>query len=986
MSPLALLGALVLGIVGGEMPRIVGEPWTIAGNPDLGAVGDPRQQPVDFAVWQAADGTWQLWSCIRHTKCGGKTRVFHRWEGASLDQRDWKPMGIAMQADPAIGEVAGGLQAPFVVRADGRFHLFYGDWEHIRRATSDDGKAFTRDPAGPLFDDGAGANTRDPMVLFADGRWHCFTCAHAGDAGAVSSRVSTDLVTWTDPQVVARGGAAGNGPSSAECPFVVCRKGFYYLFRTQKYGRDARTTVYRSRDPRDFGVDDDRCRIGTLPVAAPEIVAHEGRDYIVFLLPSLGGIQAARLAWEDDADGEPPTIPVGTDAFRMWDRWPVQRLGQRTVMRSTSDRRGGNESADASHFLYQENDDFNVALDVEGPGVLAFARYNHWHGSPWHYEVDGRDHIVQESTTANPTCRVPGSVFIPEALFPVPLASTWSTTKGADLTWVPIPFEKSFRMAYTRTHYGTGYFIYHQFARGARLSRPIAAWDGRSPPDRDVLDLLSRSGTDIAPPGDERSGSTIDLQGPATVRALTISAPRDRALDLGRARLRIRWDGRPERSVNVPVALFFGAGTLYNRDGREWMVKAFPMSVRFAADRVHLACYYPMPFFASARIELDGAEGLGAEMTVRTQPLADPPGHVGYFHATYRDIPVPERGLDLTLLDTQGIEGSGVWSGSFVGMSWIFSHRAVLGTLEGDPRFFFDEAQTPQAQGTGTEEWGGGGDYWGGRNMTLPFVGHPAGARSAKEAQAPEDLVNSAYRFLLADLMPFGRRAVIRLEHGGTNDSDEHYESAVYWYGLPEASLLPTDDLDVGDPESERAHRYASPQATEPYALTSRFEWGPDTLDGREVLPTVTDRGRRTTGTSEFTLRLDPRNVGVLLRRTLDYECPNQRAEVFVADEGSDDFRPAGVWYLAGANTCVFSNPREELGATEHHVQTSNRRFRDDEFLLPRDLTEGRRAIRVRVRFAPVDRTLFPGHPFPGERAWTEFRYRAYAIVTPRGP
>jgi hypothetical protein len=51
-------------------------------------------------------------------------------------------------------------------------------------------------------------------------------------------------------------------------------------------------------------------------------------------------------------------------------------------MRSTYDRRGGNESADASHFLYQERDDFNVNLDVEGPGVLYFARYNHWHGSP----------------------------------------------------------------------------------------------------------------------------------------------------------------------------------------------------------------------------------------------------------------------------------------------------------------------------------------------------------------------------------------------------------------------------------------------------------------------------------------------------------------------------------------------------------------------------------------------------------------------------
>ena len=123
---------------------------------------------------------------------------------------------------------------------------------------------------------------------------------------------------------------------------------------------------------------------------------------------------------------------------------------------------------------------------------------------------------------------------------------------------------------------------------------------------------------------------------------------------------------------------------------------------------------------------------------------------------------------------------------------------------------------------------------------------------------------------------------------------------------------------------------------------------------------------------------------GVVLRRTLDYAYPNQRAEVFVADAsaGSPDWKPAGVWYLAGSNTCVYSNPREELGATQHIVQTSNRRFRDDEFLIGRDLTKGRDKIRVRVKFTPVDRPLFPGWPMM-ETAWTEIGYDAYCYVLP---
>ena len=165
-------------------------------------------------------------------------------------------------------------------------------------------------------------------------------------------------------------------------------------------------------------------------------------------------------------------VPVGLDAYALWDRWPQQRIGVRAYMRSTYDRDGGNRTADASHFLYAERPDFNVALDVLGRGVLYFVRTNHWHGSPWHYEVDGIDNVVRETSTADPDHPTPDSVFEPAATFPPPLAWTWSTTKGADLNWVPIPFDRSLRLAYGRTFYGTGYYIHHQFAEGTPLSTP----------------------------------------------------------------------------------------------------------------------------------------------------------------------------------------------------------------------------------------------------------------------------------------------------------------------------------------------------------------------------------------------------------------------------------------------------------------------------------------------------------------------------------
>ena len=179
-----------------------------------------------------------------------------------------------------------------------------------------------------------------------------------------------------------------------------------------------------------------------------------------------------------------------------------------------------------------------------------------------------------------------------------------------------------------------------------------------------------------------------------------------------------------------------------------------------------------------------------------------------------RDHGKPEEGHDprAPSLDTRKQEGSSQWSGSLVGTSFIFSDKANLGTLEGDPRFFFDDSRTPQVQGTGTEEWGGGGDYWGGETMTLPFAGHPTGARKPEEARDKEDIIESAYRFLLADLMPFGKNARIQLEHGGADDSIEHYRTVTYWYGLPAPSMLKTDSLEIGDLTSETDHHYVSPK------------------------------------------------------------------------------------------------------------------------------------------------------------------------------
>jgi hypothetical protein len=292
---------------GPKQPRLSGDWWQIAGDPDLGELTNDKQQPVDFAIWQAADGTWQLWSCIRSTKEAGRTRLFYRWESRNLAEQNWNAAGIAMRAETKFGEKTGGLQAPFVFREQGRFVMFYGAWEQICSATSNNGKHFQRETNSEgkvtLFGEESG-NTRDPMVIRVGDVWHCYYTAHPQNKGADYCRTSPDLRKWSDSRIVAQGGQAGNGPYSAECPFVVeLEPGQFYLFRTQQYGRNAQTSVYFSRDPFDFGVNNDAGHfVCTLPVAAPELI-HEKNDwYIAALLPSLKGIQISRLVWDERSD------------------------------------------------------------------------------------------------------------------------------------------------------------------------------------------------------------------------------------------------------------------------------------------------------------------------------------------------------------------------------------------------------------------------------------------------------------------------------------------------------------------------------------------------------------------------------------------------------------------------------------------------------------------------------------------------------------
>jgi hypothetical protein len=287
------------------IPKIEGKWWTIAGNPDLGHYTSKEQEPTAFGIWKAADGTWQLFSCIRYTNCGGKTRLFYRWQSDKITDENWKTMGIVMEADENFGETLGGLQSPHATRIGREYLLVYGDWENICLAKSQDGKTFARqlnlDGLSGMFSEGMGAGTRDPMITVIGNTYYLYYTSFPDEKCAIYCRTSKDLCHWSETRIVSSGGSAGSGPFDAEVPCVLYlqKERSYYLFRTHSSPDSDKfmTTVYRSRDPLDFGIDNDRYKIATLPTESTWIINDNGQYYIAALLPNHQGTRMARLKW-----------------------------------------------------------------------------------------------------------------------------------------------------------------------------------------------------------------------------------------------------------------------------------------------------------------------------------------------------------------------------------------------------------------------------------------------------------------------------------------------------------------------------------------------------------------------------------------------------------------------------------------------------------------------------------------------------------------
>jgi hypothetical protein len=290
-----------------------------------------------------------------------------------------------------------------------------------------------------------------------------------------------------------------------------------------------------------------------------------------------------------------------------------------------------------------------------------------------------------------------------------------------------------------------------------------------------------------------------DLRGPGIIRHIWMTMRCEEDAFLRKVVLRMYWDGEEQPSVETPIGDFFGLGhatTTY--------FASMPLSM---FDR-GFNCYFPMPFYTHARIEVDheGTEGpLILYFYIDYEVHERLPDGLGTFHAQWRRenpctaVQLPnEQNTDgaenYVVLDAEG-------HGHYVGCHIDIAALSPGWWGEGDDMFFIDGEKWPPAiHGTGTEDY-----FCGAWNFNevrqafwTPYYGYHLKGNDDYTGR------HSMYRYHIEDPIVFRRSMLFSIEHGHANDMGHDYSSTAYWYQaephknavklLPVAERLPRPD------------------------------------------------------------------------------------------------------------------------------------------------------------------------------------------------
>jgi len=265
------------------------------------------------------DGTWHLFGITGHEPVHPtRERLFAHATAKTLLQQPWDKQPHALRYAPEAPWRERHLWAPYIVRHDGKYYMFYcaGDADNtkykLHLATSTDCNTWTRHPANPMVVDGFDA--RDPFVMRLGERWIMYytaTTKRSGGNHVVAYVTSKDLIHWGGRGIAFVDPSKGKWGGPCESPQIIRRGDRYYLMLGPRNGDRIEyvgTDVYVSRDPLHWKIEN---RVAHLRAHAPEVLRDvDGRWYISDCGWGRHGVYLAPLLWNDGLENPETNIAV----------------------------------------------------------------------------------------------------------------------------------------------------------------------------------------------------------------------------------------------------------------------------------------------------------------------------------------------------------------------------------------------------------------------------------------------------------------------------------------------------------------------------------------------------------------------------------------------------------------------------------------------------------------------------------------------------
>jgi len=492
---------------------------------------------------------------------------------------------------------------------------------------------------------------------------------------------------------------------------------------------------------------------------------------IVAGLLMVGPIAAAT----EPTDGE--TAPI--EKFYRLEQLPRLLPGETCKMFSSYDRSGGNDDGFAGTYskLRVENGN-SVLAEMTGAGCIERIHLPHSiYTEPGLLGRKGEHIRIYLDGSTTPALDVPLEDIFRGKVdgFPKPLVGEGS---GGHYCYVPIPYRNGCKVEVDGTDvrfYAVQYRTYPSNEGVVTFQNPptdkqrealaaaAKAWESCG--DFDALGVSDperrRYAIDVAP--DKPFEVALPL-GPRMIRAIEFAGEPNQLKDAGDVRLAIRWDGAEKPAVDLPLDYMF-CQAMGPKAFRSYLVGAIPQG---------WYNFMPMPYRKSAKITLTAEKPFAGKLTIVTTGLPEPNDELGYLHAVYNESLPTETGKFHPWLAREG-------RGHYVGTYLVTDGRnktKLPSWLEGDEWFTCDGELC--IHGTGSEDHFNCGWYAVPGRLNAPCA-FPLHGFTIYDVQNKRNRA-AAFRWHVADPIPYEKSIEAKIEHGGTNDVNANYRSAAFFY------------------------------------------------------------------------------------------------------------------------------------------------------------------------------------------------------------